>query len=329
MIAMLPAQLAPEAATIGMGETIMFWVTAPIMVLLALGVAFSRKAVHALISMIGLMIGLALLYVTLQAPFLGIGHIVVYTGAILMVFLFVIMLAGIAAQDPPRPIGNVFRGLAVLAALVMVGIVSFAVWRSINPDLLKGDQNPTFTEPKSLAKLLFSDYFFSIELAGVLLIVAAVGAITLAHADRVIPRKSQRGVAEDKMRAYAEKGRHVGQLPAPGVYVGSNAVDVPALSGETHGPVAHSVPRVIRVQHLGTTIAEVSPRAAEAMRQQLHGDPARGLHGGEATRSVARSGSWGMPGRAVESRLQRPSTEVVVPADAGAASPAPQKEEQE
>ncbi len=77
-----------------------FWILAPIMVLAALGILFVRKAVHAALLLAVVMISLAILYLALEAPFLFVVQIIVYTGAILMLFLFVLMLV---ASTPPTP----------------------------------------------------------------------------------------------------------------------------------------------------------------------------------------------------------------------------------
>ncbi|MGH3927102.1 MAG: NADH-quinone oxidoreductase subunit J, partial [Pseudonocardiaceae bacterium] len=72
------------------GETVLFWLVGPIAVLAALGLVISRKAVHGAMFIAVTMICLAVLYIALEAPFLGVVQIVVYTGAIMMLFLFVI-----------------------------------------------------------------------------------------------------------------------------------------------------------------------------------------------------------------------------------------------
>ena len=76
-----------------------FWILAPIMVIAALGILFVRKAVHAALLLAVVMISLAVLYAVLDAPFLFAVQIIVYTGAILMLFLFVVMLVGVDASD--------------------------------------------------------------------------------------------------------------------------------------------------------------------------------------------------------------------------------------
>ena len=91
---------------------IAFWILAPIMVLAALGILFVRKAVHAALLLAVVMISLAMLYAALDAPFLFAVQIIVYTGAILMLFLFVLMLVGVDASDS---VVETIRGQRVLA----------------------------------------------------------------------------------------------------------------------------------------------------------------------------------------------------------------------
>ena len=149
------------------------------------------------------------------------------------------------------------------------------------------------------------------ELAGGLLITAAVGAMLLTHSDRLGPKVNQEQTARNKMCAFAEKGTRIGQLPAPGVYAQSNAADVPAISGETLGPVEESVPRVLRVRGLARTIGEVTPEVSEQLALARHDDNTA-VAAEESpytigrTPDVPRSGSFGMPGAAAPTGLAQP-----------------------
>ncbi|MDK8351076.1 NADH-quinone oxidoreductase subunit J, partial [Gleimia europaea] len=100
--------------TIGTGETVLFWITAAIMVLGALGVLFFKKAAYAALSMVLVMLGLSVLYFAQGAPFMGVVQVVVYTGAIMMLFLFVLMMIGLQATDNYQ---NQRRGNIVLAVI--------------------------------------------------------------------------------------------------------------------------------------------------------------------------------------------------------------------
>ena len=141
--------------------------------------------------------------------------------------------------------------------------------------------------------------------------LAAVGAMLLTHSDRLGPKVNQEQTARNKMRACAEKGARIGQLPAPGVYAQSNAADVPAISGETLGPVEESVPRVLRVRGLTRTIGEVTPEVSEQLalaRNEADGSEAleESPYTIGRTPDVPRSGSFGMPGAAAPTGLAQP-----------------------
>ena len=224
------------------GEIILFACTAIVMVACALGVLFFKKAAHSVICMVGVMLGLAVLYIANSAPFLGVAQIVVYTGAIMMLFL--IMLIGIGTSDDYARQSRGAIVAAVLGGLGLIVIVTTAILKAVPAPHKPVEVDPYSNQPiTDLAITLFQEHWLSMELAGGLLITAAVGAMLLTHSDRLTPKADQFETARNKMRAFAEKGARIGQLPAPGVYAQSNAADVPAVSGETLGPVEESVPR--------------------------------------------------------------------------------------
>src|SRR5690625_6374404 len=122
--------LLTETGEVGGGEVVLFWILAPIMVLAGLGLVFARKAVHAAFMVIIVLISLAFLYTAQDAPFLGVAQVVVYTGAVMMLFLFVLMLVGVDASDSlvetlkgQRWIGYLL-GLGLTA--VLVGVITAA-----------------------------------------------------------------------------------------------------------------------------------------------------------------------------------------------------------
>ena len=208
---------------------IAFWILSPFIVLAALAILFVRKAVHAALLLAVVMIGLAVLYLVQDAPFLFATQIIVYTGAILMLFLFVLMLVGVDASDS---VVETIRGQRLMAAvvglafgaLVVLGVAQTSVGAIVGLDEVnKGGNVP------GLAQLLFSKYVFAFETTSALLITAALGAMVLAHRERLTPKLSQADMARQRMRDYAEHGKHVGPLPSPGVFARHNAVDTPAL----------------------------------------------------------------------------------------------------
>ncbi|GAA1909277.1 NADH-quinone oxidoreductase subunit J [Nocardioides marmoribigeumensis] len=208
---------------------IAFWILSPFMVLAALGILFVRKAVHAALLLAVVMVGLAILYLVQDAPFLFATQIIVYTGAILMLFLFVLMLVGVDAGDS---VVETIRGQRLMAAVVglvfglllALGVAQTSVGAIVGLDEVnKGGNVP------GLAQLLFSKYIFAFEVTSALLITAALGAMVLAHRERLTPKLSQADMARQRMRDYADHGKHVGPLPSPGVFARHNAVDTPAL----------------------------------------------------------------------------------------------------
>ncbi len=208
---------------------IAFWILAPIMVLAALGVLFVRKAVHAALLLAVVMISLAALYAGLDAPFLFAVQIIVYTGAILMLFLFVVMLVGVDASDSVVETIRGQRAAAMIGGLAL-GLVLVIGLGQLSAGTAVGlGQANEGGNIQGLADLLFSRYVFAFQATAALLITAAVGAMVLAHRERLTPKAGQADLAAQRVRDFAEKGTHLGPLPAPGVYARHNAVDTPAL----------------------------------------------------------------------------------------------------
>ncbi|MEV7430091.1 MULTISPECIES: NADH-quinone oxidoreductase subunit J [unclassified Nocardioides] len=206
-----------------------FWILAPVMVLAALGILVVRKAVHAALLLAVVMISLAVLYAVLEAPFLFAVQIIVYTGAILMLFLFVLMLVGVDASDS---IVETIRGQRTMAVVLGIGlgVVLVASVGQITLGTVVGlDAANEGGNIEALANILFSRYVFVFETTSALLITAAVGAMVLAHRERLGPKPTQPVRAAQRVRDFAERGEHLGPLPAPGVYARHNAVDTPAL----------------------------------------------------------------------------------------------------
>jgi NADH-quinone oxidoreductase subunit J len=206
-----------------------FWILAPIMVLAALAILFVRKAVHAALLLAIVMISLAVLYAVQNAPFLFAVQIIVYTGAILMLFLFVLMLVGVDASDSVVETIKGQRLLAAVMGLAFGALLVFGVAQVSLGAVTGLDEANKNGNVQGLADLLFSKYVFAFETTSALLITAAIGAMVLAHRERLVPKPTQADMARQRVRDYAEHGRLLGPLPAPGVYARHNAVDTPAL----------------------------------------------------------------------------------------------------
>ena len=207
------------------GEAVLFWVLAPISVVGALGLVFAKKAVHAALGTALVMINLGVFYIAQNADFLGIVQIFVYTGAVMMLFLFVLMLVGVDSSDSlvetikgQKVVGFLLAlGLGVVL-IAAIGSVTFA--SPVGLTVANADGNVT-----GVANLIFGKYVWVFEVTGVLLITAALGAMVLAHRERLTPRPTQRDWSQRRFR----EGKNLAGLPAPGVYARHNAVDTPAL----------------------------------------------------------------------------------------------------
>ena len=310
---------------LGLGEAIVFGVVALVTVACGIGVLTAKRAVTAAINMIGIMISLAVLYIVNESPFMGITQIVVYTGAVMTLVLFVIMLVGVGGDEPVSAAGSVMRRpLLILLGLGLAGVLTAVVWRTAFPTPA-GLKDGAKAAPDLLAVTLYNDHVVTMELTAILLIVAAVGALTLTHRQRIRARFSQRRVAANKMQAYASKGVHPGQKPMPGVYASTNSAAAPALGsdGET---VEESVPRVLRARGQDLELSDVSPEMGPAQRSgtivsRLAGAGETGQAGGP--RAPRRSGMPSMPGAAA------PAVKQPVLSDDGAADSATPEQKEE
>jgi NADH-quinone oxidoreductase subunit J len=249
-----------------------FWILAPIMVAAALGILFVRKAVHAALLLAVVMISLAVLYAVLDAPFLFAVQIIVYTGAILMLFLFVLMLVGVDASDSVVETIRGQRALATVFGLVL-GLVLVTGLSQVTLGTAVGlEEANTGGNIEQLANILFSKYVFAFEATSALLITAAIGAMVLTHRERLTPKATQASMAAQRLRDYAESGKHLGPLPAPGVYARHNAVDTPALLPDGTASEA-SISRVLAARGVVRSGPAMVDDIDEVQRQLGH-DPA-------------------------------------------------------
>lgn len=231
MIASLSAALAAgdAAAQGGAGgaEQIVFWIVAPLALIGAVGMLFSRGAVHSALWLVVTMLCLGVLYIVQEAEFLGFAQIIVYTGAIMMLFLFVLMLTG---RDAGDSVIEVLRGQRIAAGLLGLGLVGLLVavlmhaFEAATPVGL-GAAFADRGAVGSLAAAIFTDYLFPFELTSALLITAAVGAMVLAHVERRRhQRSSQRATVLHRMRS-----DRMSPLPGPGVHATSSSNASPAM----------------------------------------------------------------------------------------------------
>ncbi len=214
------------------GEAVQFWVLGVVAVVGALGVVFATKAVYSAIFLATTMIILAIFYVAQGALFLGVVQVVVYTGAVMMLFLFVLMLIGVDSSDS---LVETLRGQRVAAVVLGVGFGVLLIAAIANASLAvfagapvadgQGSGTAGDGNIEAIAMLIFVRYLWAFEMTGALLIAATLGAMVLAHRQRFGPRRTQRELSTERFRT----GVDMTPLPSPGVYARHNAVDVPAL----------------------------------------------------------------------------------------------------
>jgi len=221
------------------GASVTFWILAVISVAAGLGMILARRAVHCAVMLAVVMLSLAILYAVAGAPFLAFVQIIVYTGAVLMLFLFVLMIVGVASKDSLRETIAGQRLAAGVAAIAFLVLLSLIIGHAaIGP---AAPASPAFgvSNVRGLATLIFTRYVFPFEVTAALLITAALGAMVLAHRERTAPRPTQRELSRERIA-----GAHPTPLPGPGVYARHNAVDFPALLPDG-SPSALSVSPII------------------------------------------------------------------------------------
>jgi NADH-quinone oxidoreductase subunit J len=215
------------AVEISTGEAVLFWILGPIALAGAFGTVLARNAIHSALFLVMTMGSLGAFYFIQEAPFLGAVQIIVYTGAIMILFLFVLMLVG---RDSSDSIVETLRGQRWAATLLGVGFALLAaggLYRALKDTPLAGlaAQNAAGGNVNNVAELLFTKYLFAFELTSALLITAAVGAMVLAHVEREPGEKrTQRALSRERVRS----GRPQ-PLPGPGVFATHNSVATPAL----------------------------------------------------------------------------------------------------
>ena len=201
-----------------------FWIRAVAAVAAALAMILVPRAVHCALMLAVVMLCLATMYAMQGAPFLAFVQIIVYTGAVLMLFLFVLMLIGISSADSIVETIKGQRQAAGLAAIGLFILLTLGIGHAaLGPATLSaaagGPNNLT-----GIATLIFTTFVFPFEVTGALLITAAVGAMVLAHRERATPRPTQRELAARRLAS-----GHLAPDPSPGVYALHDSADRPAL----------------------------------------------------------------------------------------------------
>jgi NADH-quinone oxidoreductase subunit J len=248
--------LADAVTRTSSGEAVLFWILAVVAVTGALGMVMASKAVYSAMFLAMTMIVLAVFYIAQDALFLGVVQIVVYTGAVMMLFLFVLMLIGV---DTPESLVETLRGqrLGALLAGLGFGVLLIAGIGNVAAGGFTGLTGPNAGgNVQGLAVLIFTRDLWAFEATSALLITAALGAMVLAHRERFEHRKTQQELARER---FGPGGRPT-PLPGPGVYARHNAVDIPALLPD--GTFAEvSVSKVLTPRTIDVTGNADEPRA--------------------------------------------------------------------
>ena len=262
------------AVEISNGEAVLFWILGPIALAGAFGTVLARNAIHAALFLVMTMGSLGVFYFIQEAPFLGVVQIIVYTGAIMILFLFVLMVVG---RDSSDSIVETLRGQRWAATLFGIGfalLLAGGLYRAVRNTPMAGlaTQNAAGGNVNNVAELLFTKYLFAFELTSALLITAAVGAMVLTHVEREPGEKrGQRALSRERVRS----GRPQ-PLPGPGVFATHDSVATPALLPD--GSVApESVSRLIDEP---LTPDELERHGGPGLQPVTRGQR-RGIEGGE------------------------------------------------
>jgi NADH-quinone oxidoreductase subunit J len=240
------AQVAPSTHT-SVPEAVVFWVLAPVALGSAILMVLARNAVHAALLLVLDFFCLAVFYAAQDAPFLAAVQVIVYAGAIMVLFLFVLMLIGVDANESlietlrGHRIASLVVGLGT--AGVLVGLIGHA---TLHTGAVGLEDANTGGNVLGIARLLFGaagrgndSYFLAFEMTSALLITAAVGAMLLAHKESRAPHRGQK---ERSIARFA--GTHPTPLPGPGVYAGADDVSEPALLPDGTVAPGSALPRV-------------------------------------------------------------------------------------
>jgi len=239
------------------GEAVTFWILAPLAVLGAVGMVRARNAVHSALFLVVTMLCLGVFYVVQAGPFIGFVQIIVYTGAIMMLFLFVLMLVGRDASDSLIETLRGQRTAAIVLGVGFAGLVCAGLARALGGVGAAGLDRANAAHGgnvQGIAALLFTRYVFAFEVTSGLLITAAVGAMLLAHVER---RRADRVGQPELMRARFTPGNYPAPRPGPGVFATSDSIATPARLPD--GTVAdRSISALLPMRELSE--AEAAPK---------------------------------------------------------------------
>ncbi|BCJ72086.1 NADH:ubiquinone oxidoreductase subunit J [Catellatospora sp. IY07-71] len=254
----LATTVLAAAGEVTTGEKWVFFLLAPVAIIGALGMVIARNAVHSALWLVLTMLSLGVFYIVQAGPFIGMVQIIVYTGAIMMLFLFVLMLVGRDASDS---VIETLRGQKVAAIILGVGLAALlgtGLYRALQGTVPAGlDSANANGNVQGIASLLFTKYVYIFEVTSALLITAAVGAMILAHRERA---EGERVGQVAKMRERFQPGNYPGPKAGPGVFANSTSVATPAKLPDG-SPAERSISPILPTREL--TSAEIANKHTE------------------------------------------------------------------
>jgi NADH-quinone oxidoreductase subunit J len=161
-----------------------FIVLAVIAIIAAVAMLASRNTVYSALYLIVNFLAIAVIYLTLGAPFVALAQITVYAGAIMVLFLFVIMMLGAEKLKEQEPL-KWQRPLAIFLSLALVGEGVYALVTRIGMQMVTNPAREFQADPKSIGTLLYSKYSLPFEITSIILLVAAIGAVVLTRAGKL------------------------------------------------------------------------------------------------------------------------------------------------
>jgi NADH-quinone oxidoreductase subunit J len=259
---MTPHVLAVDVLAAGgamtTGEKVSFWVLGILALGCAIAMVAARNAVHSALFLVVTMFCLGVFYIIEAGPFIGMAQIIVYTGAVMMLFLFVLMLVGRNSADSLIETLRGQRTAGILIGLGFAGLLGGGIARAVGSVDAAGLQQANDAHGGNvpgIAQLLFTRYVFAFEVTSALLITAAVGAMILAHVQQ--GRRAGRPSQKEQSRARFAEGSYPAPKAGPGVFASSDSVATPALLPDGTKS-ARSISRIVPPREL--TAEETRPK---------------------------------------------------------------------
>jgi NADH-quinone oxidoreductase subunit J len=163
-------------------ELVLFFVLAAIAIATAIGMLTSRSTVYAALHLVVNFVSVAIFYLLLDAPFIALSQVAVYAGAIMVLFLFVIMLVGIENVAGELEWKKLVWPVVMGVILLLEGV--FLVVQRVGQNIYVGETGTALSDASLMAKVLFTDYVLPFQITAVLLLVAMIGAIVLSKHEK-------------------------------------------------------------------------------------------------------------------------------------------------